>query len=342
MGDGCRSDACLVRECRTFEALDQRAHHAAGNAQPGEGTGEDLAESPADLVGVHQDDDQCRGHIHDAHERNDLLRHPGNRFQPADDDGKNHGRKQHAGNPARILADNAGNLLVCLIGLEHVSAAECAEDTEDREQDRKRLAARQSALCKALGQIVHRTAGNRAVIVFVAVFDAERTLGELRCHAHQAGKDHPEGRARSANADGNRNTGDVAEADGARKGGGKRLEVAYLAGIIRVGIVAAHQFDRMPEGTELDEREIEREDRGSHHEPCHDPGKACARKRTEDEIDEPAGRAGKQLVDGLVDGLCRSRYRRCGKPARGGCHGGKQGFHDNAFRRITGRWCRAR
>ena len=45
-----------------------------------------------------------------------------------------------------------------LIGLEHVSATKGSEDTEDREEDRERLATGHATLCKAFGDVVHRAA----------------------------------------------------------------------------------------------------------------------------------------------------------------------------------------
>ena len=201
-----------------------------------------------------------------------------------------------------------------LVGLEHVAAAKRTENTKDREEDRQHLAARQAAFHEALGHIVHGTARHAAVFVLVAVLNAERTLRELRGHAHQAGQDHPEGRARSANAHGDRDARDIAETDSARKRRRQRLEVRHLASIVRVGVVALDQRDGMPEGPELNEAEIEREDRRGDDQPGHDPREGSAGEGTEDEIDEPTRRARENLVHLFIDGL---RHRGTARPRAG-------------------------
>jgi hypothetical protein len=55
-------------------------------------------------------------------------------------------------------------------------------------------------------------------------FTPERAFGEFRRHAQQTGEDHPERRARPADADGNRDTGDVAKPHSARQRRRQRLE----------------------------------------------------------------------------------------------------------------------
>ena len=187
-----------------------------------------------------------------------------------------------------------------LVGLEHVAAAQRAEDTEDREQDRENLAPRDAAFGKPLGQVIHRTARDVTVLELVAIFHTQRTFGEFRRHAQKTRQDHPEGGARATNAHGHRHAGDVTQAHRARKRRGKRLEVADLTGIVGVGIVALDQRDRMPERPELHEPEIEGEDRCGDNQPHHDPRKIGAGEGAEDEADEPAGRIGKDLVDGFV------------------------------------------
>ena len=65
-----------------------------------------------------------------------------------------------------------------LIGLEHVAATESTQNTKDREQHRKDFTTGQTQFVATLGDVVHRTTGNRAVFVFVAILHAERTFGE--------------------------------------------------------------------------------------------------------------------------------------------------------------------
>ncbi len=208
---------------------------------------------------------------------------------------------------------------MCLVGLEHVAAAKCAEDAEDREHNRKELATGQAARGKALGHIVHRTTGDGAVVIFVAVFYAERTFREFRCHAHQAGKDHPEGCPRTTDADGNRHTRNIPKAHSARERRCQCLKMADFARVVGIGIVPFDQCDRMREGAELDQPEVQREDGCRDHQPGDDPGKAGAGEGAEDEVDEPAGGAGKQLVHLLVDGLGHQRAGCCKQTRHGQC-----------------------
>jgi hypothetical protein len=65
----------------------------------------------------------------------------GDRFDAADDHREDDRREDDPGDPARIVANDIGDLRMGLIGLEHVAATKRAEDTEDREHDRQELAA---------------------------------------------------------------------------------------------------------------------------------------------------------------------------------------------------------
>ncbi len=152
------TDTGFVRECCPLEALDQRPDETAGNTKTGESAFENLTERPADLVVVDQQDDDRGTDIHDAHERNDLFRHFGNRLQTADNHGKNDRRKYQSGDPARIIADNAGNLGMGLIGLEHVPTAKRAQNAENGKQNGEKPAAGQTQFLEALRDVIHRAA----------------------------------------------------------------------------------------------------------------------------------------------------------------------------------------
>ncbi len=307
--DCCGTDTCLIGERGALEALDQGADEAAGNTQAGECPGEDLAECPADLVEIDHQDDEGSTDIQDAHERDDLFGHACDGLDATDDNGEHDDREYDAGDPARVVTDDAGDLRMCLIGLEHVAATQCAENAENREQHRQDLASRQAQLLETLGHVVHRATGNGAVRILVAVFDAQRTFGELRGHAHQAGQNHPEGGTRTTDADGHGNTGNVAQTDGARQGCRQCLEVADFTGIVRVRVVALDQRDGMAEIAKLDEAEVERKYRRRDHQPHHDPWKTGAGKGREKEIDKRAGNGGKGFIHSLIDSsgfLCKS------------------------------------
>ena len=130
---------------------------------------------------------------------------------------------------------------MCLVGLKHVATAEGAEDAEYRKQYRQEPAARQSALSEALGQVIHRATGDGAVFVFVAIFHAEGTFGKFRSHAHESRKNHPEGCTGPADANRDRDAGDVTQADGSGKRGCQSLEVADLTRVVRIGVVTFDQ-----------------------------------------------------------------------------------------------------
>ncbi len=121
---------------------------------------------------------------------------------------------------------------------------------------------------------------------FAAVFHAERTFGEFGRHAKETGKDHPEGGTGTADGDGHRHTGDVAKAHRARECCCQRLEVADLAGVVRVRIFATNQINGVPKGADLDEAEIESKYQCRKKQPADDErkGRAADRNRIENEV----------------------------------------------------------
>ena len=246
MGDRCRADAGFVRERRALEALDQGADDTARDGGRCEGTGNDLTEGPRDRGEVDQDDDQRGTAIDHGHERHDLLGDTGDRLDAADDDDADDGRHDQTEQPALAgeEREQTRHLREGLVGLEHIAAAKRAADAADRKEDGEELAETGHALFgEALAQVVHRTAGNGAVLIFVAVMDAENALGELGGHAEQSGKDHPERGAGTAEIDRDTDTGDIAETDRAGKRGRQRLERRNLTGVVGIEIVAADQMD---------------------------------------------------------------------------------------------------
>ena len=232
------------------------ANHTTGNAEAGEGTCEDLAKGPTDLIHVHQNDHQSREHIQNTHERHDLFGDTCDGFQSAHDHRKDDARKYKTCDPSRIISEDTCNLLVRLIGLEHIAPAQRAKNTEDREQNGQDFASGQTKLVKPFGHIVHRAARNGAIFVFVAVFYAQRTFGEFRRHAQKACNDHPEGGARSTDTDRYRHTSNVSKPDRARQSSGKRLKVTDLTRIIGVRVVALYKADRVTEEAKLHKGKI--------------------------------------------------------------------------------------
>ena len=188
-----------------------------------------------------------------------------------------------------------------LVGLKHVAATECTEDTENRKQDSEEATAGQSALGETLGQVIHRTTRDGTVCVLVTIFDAERTLGELGGHAHQARHNHPEGSTRTTNADGHRYTGNVTETNGTGKRCRQCLEVTDFTRVIRIRVITFNNGYGELESTELDEGEVKGKYRCRYHQPGHNPWKRGAWERTENKVHEPAGCRGKKAIDHLVN-----------------------------------------
>ena len=323
MGNRSRADAGFVRKCSAAKTLDQGADKTAGDTETGEGAGKDLAEGPADAVVIDQQHGQRRADIQDTHQGHDFFSEFGDRLDAAHDHGEQRGRHQQPGEPTIAGQHTVGataddhQLRMGLVGLEHVARTQTGADAKDRKYDGHYFSATQTALGEPLGHVIHRAARDGAVRVFVAIFDAQRALGELGRHAQQTGDNHPEGGARSADADRHCNAGDVAQAHGARERSGERLEMVDLALVIRIGIIAPDQRKGMAEGAHLDETKVQREDDRGHHQPQDDPRKAGAWQRSEDQVDEPASRIAE---DGIH--LCiEVRLRQCGAGRHGGDHG---------------------
>ena len=103
-----------------------------------------------------------------------------------------------------------------------------------------------------------------------SIFYSGNTLSQLGRHAQEAGQHQPECSARSAKADDNSHTADIADTHGSGYRSGQRLEVADLAFVVGVSIISAQQSQRMREPADIDKAEIKREKSGGNNEPGDD------------------------------------------------------------------------
>jgi hypothetical protein len=212
------------------------------------------------------------------------------RLMPADDhhadEGGEDDPEDDAGGAAAegsvVAARDGLHLREGLVGLERVAAAQRAEDAEDGEGRGEHLAEAGLALLgQATGQVEHRSAGDRAVRVLAPVLHAQGALGELGRHPEQTRDDHPERRTGTAQRDGDRHAGDVAEPDGPGHRGGEGLEVRDLTHLVGPGVVALDELDGVLEAAEVDPAEVDGEDDGGECEPPDDERELHAATFTE-------------------------------------------------------------
>src|SRR5690606_32209824 len=96
------------------------------------------------------------------------------------------------GSTVRADTEHGCYLAGGLVSLKCIAPAKRAADAKDREDHREHLTqGPELDRLKASREIVHRPAVNGAVLVDIAILDAQRTLNELRGHAQKARDDHP-------------------------------------------------------------------------------------------------------------------------------------------------------
>ena len=106
----------------------------------------------------------------------------------------------------------------------------------------------------------HRSAVRIVRVTGVPVEHRQRDFGGLERHAEEADHPHPEHGARSTQADGQRHTADVAEANRGRQRGRQGLEVIDGTGVCWIVVAAAQYVQAVGQRTELAEARPERED----------------------------------------------------------------------------------
>ncbi|MDQ1179008.1 hypothetical protein QE397_000463 [Rhodococcus sp. SORGH_AS 301] len=296
-----------VRERGALDADDHDAQYATRHARGGEGARHDRTHGAGDLLDVDGDHHGASQHVDDGHGGNQLGRHGGDGLHPADDDQPDHHGDDEPETELRavraeetlVATGDTAHLSVGLVRLEHVSAGDAEEDDDhgvDGGHDLPDSA--HPALREPLGEVLHGTTGDGAVLVDVAVLHTQRALDELGGHTEEAGEDHPQRGTGSAQGDRDRDTGDVAEPDGAGHGGGQGSQVAHLAGCCGVVVFPADQFHRVFGAAYLQELEGDREDDRGGQEPDHDQ-----RDRRAADVDGEEDDGGDRLGDGFEGGI---------------------------------------
>ncbi len=240
-----------------------------------------------------------------------------NRLDAANNDDANEDGHDQPEEPALAFEEgnNAGDLHKGLVGLEHVAAAQRSADTTDRKEDRQELAERSLAVFRqTFGQVVHRPARHGAVRIFIAVAHTEYAFGELGGHAQKPGQYHPESGTRTAEIDGDADTGDIAEANSTRQRRGEGLKRRDLTGVLGIEIVSADQLDGVLEAAKLDKPEIQGEDNGRDDQPAHNQWEIGAEERNRiedgihDRIDDRRDRVADRLID-VALGICNAGHQ---------------------------------
>ena len=174
---------------------------------------------------IETEEDHSDDEINDCHRRNDLGGCLGDRFQAAKGDDRDKDCDDGAG-------DVGGDPEPCLHGSRdriHLRGRTTAEhgrhDAEDGESDSERL----PFLAKTHFDIVHRAAGNIALVIHPSVLDRKAPFRILGRHAEESGKPHPEERARAAELDRRRYADDVSRADRRSERRAERLEAVDVA-----------------------------------------------------------------------------------------------------------------
>src|SRR5699024_8503115 len=229
VGDRRRTDTGLIGEGRALEADDHDADDAAGDALRVERAGEDLADGVGDVRVVEPEDEQAGDDVEDRHTGNQLVGDLRDGADAAEDDqGDENGeddsedeRGEGAGQDAVVASGGGAHLGEGLVGLEYSAADDAEYEDRDGEQSRQRRGHGSAEAPEGDGQIFEGAAVDDSVLVDLTVLHAEGAFDELRAHAQQAGHDHPERRTRTAEGDGDADTGDVAESDGPRQGRGQ-------------------------------------------------------------------------------------------------------------------------
>ena len=227
MGDG---RAALPRLVRIQAAVDAAvegvgeggAEKAAGRRRAGEGVGENRQEGGNDVAEIGNDHRDRADQVNHRHRRH----HGGGELGDAGDAADDHQRKQRRhenGGDQRVEIESAFKSSGDVVDLRQVAGAEGAEHRGDGEQHR------QPFQLEALFHVVHRPAGDGAVLGDAAVLVRQGDLNELARHAEESRHPHPEQRRRPAKMEGEGHAADIARADGAGKRRGQGLEVAGFA-----------------------------------------------------------------------------------------------------------------
>ena len=256
---------------------DACAQEAAGGRRTREGVLEDGKERRQHFVEIGGEHGECADGIENAHRRDDCRRHPSDPLDAADDDEAQEQRQDAAAQPMGD-AEGGGEAGCHAVRLGHVAGTESAYHRRQCEQHRQPFEVRfleegsharcapaleecrQGCVGEAAFHVVHRPAGDFALVVRDAVFVRNGHLHELRGHANERGGPHPEQRRRPAEMNGQRHAGDVAGADRAGKRRRKRLKVGGVPGGVLARMTPEQDAPSAFEVAHLGEAEVERKE----------------------------------------------------------------------------------
>ncbi len=196
-------------------------HHQAAQQEDGRHDRDHLLRDRGQTLYAAQEDEGADDHQHDAH-------HPGWDAESGLEGG----------------ADG--------VGLDHAAHEAQGQDDGHGEETSQELA--ESAL-EGGGDVVHRSAVNIAVLVYLAGLDGQSGLSVDGGHAEEGDDPHPEDGPRSAGEDGAGGAHDVAGAHLGGDGGGQGLEGAHAAGMLFApqGQVAEYLPHALAEAAHLNE-----------------------------------------------------------------------------------------
>ena len=195
---------------------------------------------------------------HEWHERS---RHPADPVNAAENHQADDDRQRNARNDVGYTEVKLGHV-AHVPGLEHVAAGDHRDQQRDAEQAADQLAEfllPGRAIAERLADDPHRAAVRIVGVAGIPVEHCQRDFDGLERHAEETDHPHPEHRARSAQADGERHTADVAETNRRRQRGRQRLEVIDGARVRRIVVAAAQYVQAVRQRTELAEARPERE-----------------------------------------------------------------------------------
>ena len=239
---------------RIDAALDAPADCRADAGHRRERVADDQHDDARQLRDVQGDDADGHEDVAEGHERHDDLRDVGDALDAAEDDDAEDGHDDHGGRELRV-ADIAET------GLQHAGAAERelrgvadgirlhgGQQQADGNNGRQRKDPCVPLLAHGFFDVIGGAAAELAFLLFLVDL-AEGGLDVGRGRTEEGDDPHPEDRTGSAEADGRRDTGDVAGTDPARERNRQGLErgdtaIRFLAGI--------QQPDHLAEEAHLD------------------------------------------------------------------------------------------
>ena len=211
---------------------------------------------------VHHNDEEGAQHVHGGHNRSEHAGNPPDAANASQNDHAYDGRSNDPRNPGRH-AKFGGHHVRHRIGLHGVTRKKGGDPQQHGEKHGKGFpAAAQAAL-----DIIHRPARHRALLArrivrrhYIPVMLRKRNLRILGGHAQERGNPHPENRAGTAPVDGDGYARDIADAHRRRKRRGERLKMGYVAGLVGVVVPAGRNGEPVPQATNLNELQPERQE----------------------------------------------------------------------------------